>query len=142
MKKIIIISSIVILSVVLIGGVLLDIGRTPDTILRMAVKGGFRINMEEISPTVTHFEEEWYPNGDGYCLIEFKYKEGDYTAFFEQFNRLPIEGKPLYGRVVDPYRNLQEGYYMIKRDIEGSDIFEILLIDPKERNGVLYYEVL
>lgn len=142
MKKIIIIG-ITILSVILIGWWWWsdDTKRTPDYVLRVAVENDFEINMNEINPSVTYFDEQWCPNGDGYCYIEFKY-EGDPPDFFKQFKQLSANNTMSFGQINSHFRNLKQGYYMFTRDVIDPRNFKVLVIDPKERIGVLYYEYL
>lgn len=137
MRKILIIN-IIILCALMSG--CLSPKRNPDTTLRSVPLSLFKVNIDEISPVVTRFEEQWCPNGDGYCCIEFKY-EGEHPAFFEQFKHLPFKedwrqptGVPRY------FKDLQAGYYLFHYYKTDPRDHEFLIIDSANRTGVLYCE--
>lgn len=142
MKKILKIGGLIL--VVFLTGckwLLSDVQRTPDYVLRVATKNDFEINIDTINPSVSYFKEEWCPNGDGFCHIEFEY-EGNHPDFFKRLKRLPTDENLLYGQISEHFRKLNQGYYLFTQDPVDNRNFIILIIDHENHRGVLYYEYL
>ncbi len=137
MKKIVIIA-VAILFVRMEGCSLFT--RDPAEVLPKIVKEEFNVTIEEITPVITDYKEEWSPSGDGFCRIEFKY-DGDHSVFFEQFKSLPFnESWEKLPSPAQDFWNLKEGRYLFKAEADDPRDFYILILDTANHTGILYYE--
>ncbi len=102
--------------------------------------------MSEFTYSVDSFEEQWYPNGDGYIRIVIKLKEITPTNVVylksKHVKSLPIPEK-LKSIIPHHFLLMKEGYYLFfslseydKRD------YKLLIINMKDNEIILRYEIM
>ena len=107
-KQVLWLSVIIVLCTVLYW---LFLRRTPESIIKTV----FDINMSEFTYSVDSFEEQWYPNGDGYIRIVIKLKEITPTNVVylksKHVKSLPIPEK-LKSIIPHHFLLMKVGYYL------------------------------
>ena len=155
MKKLILITSIIILTgIILYGMYNFFIKRTPEKILNQA----FAISLKNFDYSIDFFKEQWYPNGDGELLAVFKFKKltPQNIDYIKAFNPrpLPIIDTEYYqmgpNKIPKPFINSDTGYYFyrtgriadweINEGIKQALDFYIFIIDTEKGMAVLYYQ--
>ena len=147
MKKLIMVLVIIIMTgITLYGMYSLFLKRTPEKLLKQE----FNISLTGFDYTIESFEEQWYPNGDGYALIVYKFNsltQGniDYFNSFNNVQSLPI--LEAYRQQMPPnsipkqYLNANAGCYIYKvESVTDYRDFKIFIVDTEKRIAVLYYQ--
>jgi hypothetical protein len=142
MKKIVIIlSGIIVVSFVLYK---VCMKRTPETILKQQVD----INLSGFDYTVESFQEQWYPNGDGYLLLVFNFDNlnKDNIVYLSKGQLLPVSETILRqippNKIPKRFLLCQNGYYLYYSEDEDVRNFKIYIFDIKNHKAILYYQIM
>lgn len=111
--------------------------RTPESILMQQ----FSITLKGFNYNVETFEEEWCPNGDGYVLIVFKFKEltQENISYFQSKR---LKKLPMLSNEIIPTRFLyNKGYYIFENyNKDDERDFKLFVVDTENNKAILYYQ--
>ena len=147
MKKIII-TVLAIVSTMLLTGIVLYgiLNSTPKPTPESILKVLFDISLVDFDYSVESFEELWYPNGDGYVLIIYKFntltqENIEYLKEFDlQLLPMPdsvrIQTSP--SSLPSMYKAADVGYYTYKVSPTHHRDFKVFIVDTERMIAVLY----
>lgn len=115
---------IVIVSIVSVIWVLLTYIYISDTYFRdkIALKAWmkyFNINIMKYNPSITYFEEKWYPNGDGDVKINFTFQEEKFKSFISE-NIIHLKQLSICDNSVS-FTKTNNGFYLYKSLTENDN---------------------
>ena len=147
-KKLIIkISAAVLAAIVLYGVYSLYFKRTPERLLEW----NFNISLEDFDYTVESFDEQWCPNGDGYVLIIFKFKELTQNNI-DYLKKVGLQTLPISKAnslqmvpniIPNEYWYSDTGYYIYELESPTDQRnFKVFIVDAAKKTAVLYYQIM
>jgi hypothetical protein len=132
-KKIFIFTVVCILPVVIILPII------NNKIECYGIERNFGVNMSDIGFNEKYREEEWAPNGDGKKIIILTYDQLD--SSFTKLNKLPIKEDLPPNGIPKQFLNITNGYYKYIGDENDDGDFGILIVDLKNKEICIYYQI-
>ena len=114
------------------------IKRKPEKIVKEVL--GFEIINSNYKIKV--FEEQWYENGDGYCLIIFDNICIEDIITRNELNKLPLSIKLPPTEITSKLKDFTKGLYWVKINTSDSRNVYLFLYDEIKKRAIFYYQIL
>lgn len=100
----------------------------------------FKVDMSNIDIDEKFRKEEWLPNGDGEKIIILTYNQLNNS--FKKLNKLPIKEDLPPNGIPKRFLNITNGYYKYIIDENDNRNFGIIIVDLKNKEICIYYQIM